>query len=451
MSEKYFDLTMGQGIMRYSQKFAPKKSIVDICSMLSFDCEINKQLLVQALTLAMLRNESSHVRLCKVGKELKQYLADDSIVPITFMDYSASTDAALNKDIEKWSTTPFPNGSLETRLYSIRLILKPNGFYALYFCVSHLAFDAFALMQVVSDILNIYVALRDGKAIPKQKGDYRKMCEEEAEYKKSEKYQKTVEYWVNGPYSTEPTAALSEPEKMKRNKKRHNLTQCIDLFDCSAFQDNYTIKAELVEKVNALAEKLHVSAQCIYFLALRSYLSRLNDGQEDISMCNAIARRSTLLQKNSGGTRVLAIPFRMNFSNELSVREGLDELNRLQHDYYAHADVLLSDIAPLICEKYKFSQLLTYSTMTLTYNPYTVTIPDGIKIHMNVYSNGASAQPCYISIMALDNSGDLNCNYECMKPFTTTKTPGRIHEHLLAALEKIVADPEMKIKELNNL
>lgn len=165
----YYKLTTAQNIMYVSQKFSLNKAIVDINTMLHFECEIDEKLLMQALYMALMRNESSRVRLHKVGKEVKQYLTEQAPDPIIVMDYSSRTDAELDADLNTWSKTPFPHNSMDTQLYVIRMIKKPNGFWGLFFCVSHLAFDAYTLMAIASDAMRIYVALRDGGIIPKYK------------------------------------------------------------------------------------------------------------------------------------------------------------------------------------------------------------------------------------------------------------------------------------------
>lgn len=95
----YYKLTTAQNIMYVSQKFSLNKAIIDINTMLHFECEIDEKLLMQALYMALMRNESSRVRLHKVGKEVKQYLTEQAPDPIIVMDYSSRTDAELDADL----------------------------------------------------------------------------------------------------------------------------------------------------------------------------------------------------------------------------------------------------------------------------------------------------------------------------------------------------------------
>lgn len=446
----YYPLTTAQQIMYVSQKYSLKKSIVDICTMLHFDCELDENLLLQAIHMAMLRNESSRVRLHKVGKEIRQYISDQAPEAVIVMDYSDRTEEELEADINRWSQTAFPNKSMDVQLYSIRLIRKPNGFLGLYFCVSHLAFDAYALMAIAGDMLSIYVALRDGLPIPPAKGNYMKLCETDWQYQKSEKRQKSLEFWEKEVCDSEPILTSVEPSLLTFQKgKRYGTV--VSLLNSSAYHVNLKIEADLVSKIKTLANGMNLPEQCFYILAIRSYLSKMNGEQEDITFNNSVSRRSTLLQKNSGGTRVLAVPFRMNYSNDWTALEGAKAIHAMQKRCYPHSDVLITDISQLWKTKYNMASTGGYCSMSLTFNPFTVKLPEGIKMRLNTFSNGANSQPIYLSIMAQDDSGRYNCNYDCMKKFTTPETAPRMHEHIVKALTAIGENPDITLRELCRL
>lgn len=448
----YHPLTTAQQIMYVSQKYSFKKSVVDICTMLHFDCDINPNLMLQAIHVAMLRNQSSRVRLHKVGKEIKQYLSDRAPEPVLVMDYSDRTQEELDADLDLWSRTPFPNSSMDVQLYSIRLILEPSGYYGIYFCVSHLAFDAYALMATASDMCRIYVALRDMLPIPKAKGDYLKCCETDWEYRESKRMEKDLAYWRDEAYATEPmfTSVTGAPPK-----KGLRVGKTTDIINSSAYHVNYPISAELVSKVNARAKELGVSPQCFYLLAARSYLSRTNGNEEDVTINNTVARRATILQKHAGGTRVLAVPFRMNFASDTTLEDALKQMYQLQAKNYSHSDLLITVIFNLAYNKFGIMKnkgaFTSYTSMSLTYNPYSVALPEGIKAHLTTYSNGANTMPIYLSIMALDDSGALNCNYDCMESFTKPDTAQHLHTQILKALEAMSSGDSMTLGELNNL
>ena len=447
----YYPLTTAQNIMYVSQKYSFKKSIVDVCSMIHFDCDMDEKLLMQALYMALLRNESSRVRLHKVGKEIKQYLSDQAPEAIIVMDYSDRTQEELDADLNAWSKTPFPGNSMDTQLYSIRMIKEPSGFWGIYFCVSHLAFDAYCLMSLASDMISIYIALRDEKPISPYKGDYLRLCKTDWDYQASDKVAKDVEFWDKEGFTEEPVYCNVEEDKPLRTKGK-NWGKTINILDSSAYHVNLKMPAEINRKVLALAAEMRVSPQCFYLLAVRSYLSRINGDEEKIMMMNTVARRASLLQKRSGGMRVLALPFFMYFPKDTKVKDALVKMAALQAAYYSHSDLLVTQtIGDIPQRKYGKPADKGYHSVSVTYNPYSVQLPEDIKAHFTTYSNGANTLNIYLSIMALDNSGDLNFNYDCCNYATTPETAGKMHTQITKALEAIVANPEMTLVELNRL
>lgn len=447
----YYPLVAAQEMLYFSQKYSFNKAIVNISSMTHLDCEVDAALMLQAITLGMMRNQSSAVRLHKVGKKVMQYISAQAPDPVIVMDYTGRTEEELERDLQSWSRTAFPNSSMDTQLYSVRLIKKPNGFYGVFFCVSHLAFDAYALMATASDILDIYTALRDGTAIPKAKGDYLALCQKDWDYGTSQRHEDDMKFW-NEIFDTEPLFSPVDTAKMKQDKDARTGFNT-NILNSKAFHVNRPLSKELADRVNGLAAQLKVSPQCCYLLAFRSYLSKIRDDQDDIILNNTVARRATLLQKRSGGTLVMALPFRMNLDNKTtSVEEALLELNRLQKLYYAHSDASIMETLGLLRDKFHNTKSMHgYTSTSLTFNPYKPATPDGIVTRTTNYCNGAATTPLYLSIMALDDSGNLNCNYECMDAFTTPDTALAVHEQLLKALDAMTANPAMKLIELNHL
>lgn len=83
-------------------------------------------------------------------------------------------------------------------------------------------------------------------------------------------------------------------------------------------------------------EQQHVSLQCLLIMGIRTYLQKMN-GNEDVSINVAYARRATLSEKKSGGTRIHSFPFRTSISEDTSFLDGIhiirDGQNEIFPDY----------------------------------------------------------------------------------------------------------------------
>ena len=65
--------------------------------------------------------------------------------------------------------------------------------------------------------------------------------------------------------------------------------------------------------------------------------SRRN-GFDDVSVNNAIARRATLKEKKSGGTRIHSFPFRTCFSKDVRFIDAVYTIRDKQNELFRHAN-----------------------------------------------------------------------------------------------------------------
>lgn len=447
MEQEYFPLTFSQELMFFNQKFSTKKSVINICSAMHFDCEADKDLILQAASVAFIRNKSSSIRMHMNGKKVCQYFSEQPPEAIEVVDFSGKSDKDVEKYIDKLSQTAFPNNSMDTQLYTSKLIMKPDGHYAMYFCVSHLAFDAYSLMQMASDMLNIYVCLRDGKALPANKNNPIPSFRQDWDYPTSTKHQDDVNFW-NDVFADEPRYSTINGMKSKEWIKGKRYGKSMSLLNSKAKHANHVLSKELAEAVRDFASGIKVSPQCVYMLGIRSYLSKNSGFDDDICMVNTIARRATKIEKNAGGTRVMGTYFRMNFPNSLTFREACGIMQTKQYQYYAHSSLPTPEIIKIMKTKHNTPPIRGYAFFYLTYQPYMVANQDSVPVHFTVHSNGATVMPIYLTIMALDNSGNLNCCYEYNVTYADEKRIEKLHNYLIKFLETAVKNPDITLEEL---
>lgn len=450
MKREYYPLTFSQMLMYYNMTYSREKSIVNICATIHFDCEMDKDLLLQAGTLALMRNKSSSIRLHKDGKDIKQYFSEQPPEAIEVLDFSDKTEGELEKCIDRLSKTPAENKSIDVQLYKVKLFVKPDGMYAMYFCVSHIAFDAYSLMQMASDIVALYAALRDGKALPVNKNNPLPAFKQDWEYIQSKQYQDDEKFWTDV-FADEPLYSTVNGTKSKEWVDGKRYGKAMNIFCSKGKHINFTLKKEIVEAVRDYAIGIKVSPQCVYLLAVRSYLAMKSGNTDDVTMVNTIARRATKVQKNAGGTRVLGTYFRMNFPNTLTFREACDVMQTKQYQYYAHSNMSTTQIIRIMKESHGTPQTCNYASGNLTYQPYMVANNETVPVHLTTHSNGAAIMPFYLTIMALDNSGNLNCCYEYNTSFVDDEKMEKLHNYLVKFLTTAVKKPDMTLEELMKL
>lgn len=466
---KIYPLTSGQKINYLSHRFSYSKAVSNVNILFHMKTDMDETRLQQALYLALLRNPGPYIRLTKnpkgeiemystqpeaqeglavtKWKGIYQYYADEALLPVEIHDYREKGEESMMKDLLKISGTPFKNGSFDIPLFRAWILRKPEGKLAIFFSASHLVYDAFAMMELGSDILGIYDALSKKLPIPEKKNTFFANLDKELNYGSGGEVEKAMEFF-DSYYATEPVFCsvngLGSKEFMKGTRKGTML----HIWQIRAGFINKTIPKELVKKAEDFALKHMVALQAIYLLILRNYLSMVNGAQEDVTFINTVARRATLIQKNGGGTMVNAMQLRFNFSNELTVMEALAEVQKIQNQRYRHADLPMEKEFDYLIEKYGVKPGQGYTNLSLTFQPYMVAPPGDLRFSLERLPNGYSTMGLYLTIMAADDSGDLLCNYEYIKGYMKEDSIHQLHNYLLYGLEKALDHPELTLKEL---
>ena len=73
-------------------------------------------------------------------------------------------------------------------------------------------------------------------------------------------------------------------------------------------------------------------------MGLRTILSKFNGDEKDVSVKSCVARRGTLLEKKSGGTRIHFFPVRTYIEPETTFLEALGIIQAEQNKLFRHAN-----------------------------------------------------------------------------------------------------------------
>lgn len=447
--KKLYPLTAGQEVINFNLKFSVKQAVVNICAMMHFENEIDLQMMIEAAKLGLKRNIAASTRITLLkDKSTKQYFYDGPVEGLEIIDYSKKSQKAFDKLIKKMSSTPFPNKSRDVQLYNIKLIKKPDGMCGLYLCVSHLVFDAYSLMYMASDILAIYRAMRDGTEMPKDK--YRTLEAYEYDHKlsESEQKQKDLKFWGEEIFATEPQFTSLNGLDAKEWKKDKRYGEAVHIFTPKATHINKTLKKETVDKINAFALERKLSPKCVYLLALRSILAKKSGFVDDVVILDNLVKRATIIQKNAGGTAAQGIFVRMKMSNDLTFEAACNEIQQLQYKMFAHSIPTSMEIINTYESKYKKPPTCGYAFMSFTYQPYSVAYDETLPVHFTIHSNGYNTMPVYLTVMALDNSGDLNFNYDINLSFVKPERIEEVHSYILKFIDKAISEPQTTLREL---
>ena len=450
MTERtYYPLTTGQMILSYSQKYSTKKQVNNVCATFRISSKLEIETFKQALILGVMRFPCMNFRLTMRGEEMVQYYHEGFPRSIEVLDRESATEEQLQEEINKWSAEPFPDKGLDTCLYRIKLIRRPQDQYMLYFCICHMVLDAYTLMSYISYVEKVYEALLKGDPIPKISCRTIECYQKDQEYMRSERFQKDMAWW-DQEMSTEPQFTCVNGAGCKEEVKGSRKGVTLRLWQVTADHLNIRIPKEVVMAAQDYALTKRVSPQTVYLLAIHSFLGKVCN-TEDVLTMNAVARRATVIQKNAGGTMVNAIPIRTIIPGDKTFDEALQIVYNKQREIYKHGDAPCGVILQNMAKKFNAKRGLInhgYSTVSLTFQPY-LSAGDGIlEYTFKREKNGAATSPLYISIMPYDNSGDLWANCEYIVHFIKPENIEKLMAFVLRFIEEGTRHPEKSVSEL---
>lgn len=453
-----YPLTAAQKFHFYYLDKCPDKAVVNIGTSLTIETDIDFDVLRQSIIKAYERNESTRVQFTKdKDGTWYQYVVDTVDQEIPFVDFTGQTMEEAEKTMTEWTRVPFKReDSPMTRMIMIQ---TPDGFKGTYLLADHLIMDAQSLMAFSRDIIEIYCSTKyEGVPYPKDMASYIEQLQKDLAYEAGSKAkQKDEEFFQNLIAESEPiyngidgTRKLDLEKEKKGNQDQRAAVNVSGSVESDLV--TFHLEEEPSRQLMAFCEEHHVSLTTLLLMGLRSYFQKEN-GNDDVSINTAIARRGTLKEKKSGGTRIHSFPFRSIISREKTFLEGLVEIRELQNEMFRHANYDPVSYFAYRSKLYKNQPGQTYEPMTLTYQPMSLRgkgLEDlgNIRYKTKWYPNGATTQAMYLTVMHRPEDNGLDFNFEHQVKAMDFKQLEYMYYYLCRIIFRGVENPNRTVGEI---
>ena len=434
---KVYPLTAAQNLHFYCLKYCPAKQVLNIGSSLTIQVDLNWDVLRECIREAIDRCEAMRLRFAEdKDGTVYQYVVrqDDSV--IEQFDFTGWTQEEADAKMREWTETPFAR--YDSPMHRIVIIKMPDGFQGIYIAVDHMTMDAQSLILFFRDIIELYASrMYEGIDYPKPMSSYIKQLKKDLEYEAGSKAsQKDREFFQKLIASSEPIFAdIYGPGKLEAERKatgNPNLRAATNTSNnVDANITTFHLETDPSARMFQFCEDQQVSMTCLLLMGLRTYLQKENN-LDDISLTTTIARRATLQEKRSGGTRIHCFPFRTIVPREDTFIEGIYKIRDMQNQYFRHANFSPTEYYYYRSQYYKLADGQTYEPLSLTYQPLAMRYEgpgleklDGIQYRTARYSNGVAAHTLYLTVSqnATDNGLDFCFEYQ-----TGVVTPEKLQE-----------------------
>lgn len=450
----YYPLSPAQHLVFLQHKYTLHKSILNIPTSVILDVKLDNDLLQKALENAISRWDSFGIRLKEEGKEVKQYFDSRSCECIEQKDFSKSSEETMQGFFYKEARKKI--NILECPMARFFILTTPKGTTGIFSVISHVIMDSWAISMFYKDVMEVYSSLANNLPLPKEVRSYESCLIKDNEYRSSESYKKDQEFWVNEIGVDEPiytsVNGLEVLEKFRKKQKNSDVRFSSSFFiRTKAEHVVRIIDKDDMDKMKAFLKEYEFPSMHILFLmGIRTYLAKVNE-TSDVGLNSIIARRATLEEKFSGGTRAHFLPFRTVIEEDKTFIEALNILLDKQNSVYRHANINPMEIFGMEEKVFPKKPGQTYRGVTLTFQPVPMEVGNGMHAKTEWYPNGSSAQPFYLTIMDGDGSGGLKCYYEYITSQVKPETINFCHDYMVKVILEGISHPEMKISELYHL
>lgn len=454
-----YPLTAAQRIHYYTASACKREELLNIATGFYIEYgETDFDVLRQCVCDGYEKFESMRLRI-NTDEEgnLVQYLVPREDREIRFVDFSQWREEDAHEEMKKWSRIPFSmNGSPMNEIVLIRL---PDKYEGLYMKVHHMTMDSSSIISFYSYVLQLYCSrkFQDVEA-PKPPRSYMEQLMKDLAYEdNSPAQQRDREYWLKQLEESEPiyTPFSSRNRLLELREAMHNpdLRACYPTGNIEADIKVYELEDEPSRQLLEFSREHRIPVAVILLLGLRTVFSKFAGGEKDVSIKNAVARRGTLLESQSGGTRLHFWPLRTVIEPETSFMDALKIIQAKENALLKHANYDPMRYSGEINAKYGQPQGAAYECTTLTYQPMSAAalkgrnIPD-MKFKSMWYTNGVAMQHVYVTVMHRPTDNGFSFHFEYQKNEVSEDELEKLYFYLCRTLFYGIEDPNRSIGEI---
>ncbi len=458
---KVYPLTNAQKFHFFYLNFSPKKEVLNIGTSLTIQVDLDWNVLRDSIYKAYERSECMRVRFTKdKDGTWYQYVVEKEEREIEFVDFTGKTMEEAEQTMRAWTRVPFTEEDIP--MNRVVMIKTPDGFCGVYLLADHRLMDAQSLICFLRDIVELYCnTMYDDVPYPKEMASYIEQIQKDLAYEQGCKAKtRDEEFFHKLIEESEPIYNGIDGSgrlEMEREKSGNpNLRAAVNVSDSvDADIDIFHLEEEPTKRLMDFCEKYHISLTCLLLMGLRTYFQKMN-GNDDVSINSAIARRATLKEKKSGGTRIHSFQFRTIISKDRTFIDAIYEIRDRQNEMFRHANFDPVSYFAYRSKLYPTAPGQTYEPMALTYQPMTLQDQGleklgGIKYKTKWYSNGATTQAMYLTVMHRPDDNGLDFNFEHQVRAVSRKQLEYLYYYLCKIMFKGIENPNLSVGEIIKL
>ena len=424
----------------------------------SLQAPLDFGLLKKCIQLEFERYGCMRLRFTKPDKngEIKQYVVEKDNRDIPVKDLSGMSMADADNLMQQWAYETFDGDDIP--MCDVCMVRLPHGFNGFFVHMDHRLIDSCGLVVMINDLMQLYTHYRFNSAYPEPLADFEYVLEKDLKKATNEKrFAKAKKFWEDHFDALgEPLYSdIQGPSVLEESRKKHGNKKLraadIEMKNLFVLVKDYFLEPEPTRNLIAFCMNHQLSMTNLLLLGIRTYLSKVNDGQEDITIENFISRRSTHEEWTSGGSRTIMFPCRTIIPPDMDFLSAAYEIQNVQNKIYMHSNYDPALIMEEMRKRYNTPANTTYESCYLTYqpmpvkmdNPHLVNIPQ----HSKWFANGAATKKMYLTVSHTPDGG-MNFSYHYQTAHLEEHDMELLYYYMMRILFKGIAEPDMSIGDI---
>ncbi len=386
--------------------------------------------------------------------EIRQYFKRKIQRNIKILNLSDKSFAEADSILQNMAYETFDGDNI--RMYNFLFVKLPEGYSGFFVHMDHRLIDSCGIAVMVKDICMLYSHYKYGKAYPEALADFEKILSKDLEKENNpNRHERDRRYWEGEleKYGEPLYSDIQGKSVLEASRKAHNdpnlRSADIELKNLFVEVKDYVLEKEATEKLMDYCRDKRISFNNLMLLAMRTYLSKVNEGQEDITICSFIARRATHDEWTSGGSRTIMFPCRTVIGRDTSFLEAAGIIQNTQNNNYLHSSYDPELIKRYMEKRFNMPKATTYESCYLTYQPMQAGGEDmsGIPMYFKWYANGAATKKVYLTITHTPEGG-LNFSYHYQTAALSEKDMELFYYYMMRIVFKGISDDQAAIGDI---
>ncbi len=460
--ERKYPLTAAQNMhYRWIREYKTQQ-VSGLSIVAAFQMDIDTETLKKCIELEKQRYSCLRLRFTAPDEngEIMQYIADYTPEDIPEHDL---TDMALDEAdgiMQKWAYETFEGDDIP--MCEFRIVRLPEGYNGFFVHMDHRLNDSVGIAVMATDIMALYKHFAFGDEFPADLADFEKVLVSDLEKANSPKrLARAKRFWdseldkLGEPLYSDIQGRGVLEEARRKHGDRDLRAADIERNELFVAVKDYQLEVDSMQRAINFCLHNQISPTNLILLVIRTYLSKVNDGQEDITVENFISRRSTNDEMTSGGSRVLCFPCRTVISGNTTFIDAARQIQNHQNRIYMYSGYDPEFIREEMKRRYETPDDTTYVSVYLTYQPPLTNEElkaehPKLPTHIKWFANGAATKKMYLTVSHLPDR-KLNFSYHYQTAHLTEKDAELMYYYMMRILFRGIEDPGRTISEIINM